>query len=84
MSLDLHPILDAGIRPKKNLWYAVAPEGSEGPTPRVGASANFVKVGKDVGKDVGKVLLSAGATPDGPYEDLYQLSFRKGIVNCSL
>lgn len=80
MSLDLHPILDAGIRPKKNLWYAVAPEGSKGPTPRVGASANFIKVGKDVGK----VLLSAGATPDGPYEDVYQLSFRKGIVNCSL
>lgn len=86
MSFDVHPILDPGQLPARCTWYALAPEGiqpegsiSSGPSPRVGACANFLQAGKDLGK----VLLSAGATPEGPFSDLYQLMWKKGAI-CSI
>ena len=88
MSFDVHPILEPGQRPSKGVWYAVAPEGGRaasgsqdsGPCPRVGAGANFLQAGEVAGR----VLLSAGATPEGPYSDLYQLLLQKGIELNSL
>lgn len=75
MSFEVHPIFDAGHVPSRGMWYAIAPEGSvQVPCPRVGACANFIETG-DCG---GRVLLSAGATPEGSYSDLYQLSFERG------
>lgn len=76
MSFDVHPILEPGQSPSRGIWYAIAPEGGQpvGPSPRVGANANFIQIGERVGK----VLLSAGATPEGPYSDLYQLTLKKG------
>lgn len=88
MSFDVHPILDPGQRPAKGVWYAVAPEGGQptsenagyaaaaaaGPCPRVGANANYLQVEEHVGM----VLVSGGATPEGPFSDLHQLSIRKG------
>lgn len=79
MSFDVHPILEPGQSPTRRVWYAIAPEGDQpdsqtGPSPRVGANANFLQVGERMGK----VLLSAGANPDGPYSDLYQLTLQKG------
>ncbi len=79
MSFDVHPILDPGHLPARNTWYAIAPEGKEpgqntGPCPRVGACANFIQSGEGVGR----VLVSAGATPEGPFSDLHQLTLEKG------
>ncbi len=84
MSFDIHPILDAGHLPLKSTWYAIRPEGEgegdagetnlSGPCPRLGACADFIQEGEGCGS----VLVSAGATPDGPYSDLHKLSFKKG------
>lgn len=89
MSFDVHPILEPGQRPTRGVWYAISAEGgqpvvSEGaglaetvasdPCPRVGANANYFQAGELVGK----VLITAGATPDGPFSDVHQLSIRKG------
>lgn len=82
MSFDVHPILDPGHFPTRNTWYAIAPDGvaqSEGPCPRVGTCANFIQSAKGVGK----VLLSAGATPEGPFTDLHQLTFEKSETKSS-
>ena len=80
-TFDVHPILDPGHPPAKNTWYAIAPEGqlpgdSAGPCPRVGACANFLQQRGGVGR----VLLSAGATPDGPFSDLHQLILEEGEI----
>ena len=78
MAFDLHPILNAGQEPSPGLWYAVSPEDSAGgaPVARVGACANFEQlVG---GAEKGRVLLSAGATPEGSYSDLHQLTISRG------
>lgn len=79
MSFDVHPILDAGDHPSAGIWYAVAPESTgqesedvKGPCPRVGSSASSY-VRESQGRSA--VLVSAGATLDGPYSDLHQLSF---------
>jgi hypothetical protein len=85
MSFDVHPILEPGFRPSKGVWYAIAPESSGstgggagsvngGPCPRVGANANYIQTRQHLGG----VLLSAGATPEGPFSDLHQLSISKG------
>ena len=79
MSLNIHPILNSGDRPSKGIWYAIAPEssteeekGREGPCPRVGSSASsYVKESEYYST----VLVSAGATFNGPYSDLHQLCF---------
>ncbi len=76
MAFDLHPILSPGQKPTLGLWYAVSPEYCEGalPAAKVGACANF----QPIGDGTGRILLSAGATPEGPYSDLHQLVFSRG------
>lgn len=83
MSFEVHPILDAGERPSAGIWYAVAPEstGEEndrgGPCPRVGPSASsYAKESESYSA----VLVSAGATLNGPYSDLHQLCFRTSAL----
>ncbi len=80
MAFDLHPILSPGQPPTLGLWYAISPEDCGGPSPaaKVGACANFELI--EGGAAGGRVLLSAGATPEGPYSDLHQLIIRKGKV----
>ena len=71
---ELHPILEAGQAPRDGLWYVISPEdGSQVPSARVGACVNFLNT--DSG---GKILLSAGATPEGPYSDLHELRIGTG------
>lgn len=58
------------------------------PGPRVGSCANYylpappssVGAREAAGETAGRVLLSAGATPEGPYSDLYQLSIGNGLI----
>jgi len=69
MAFELHPILSAGQRPREGVWYAIAPENGSSPGARVGASASHSCAG---------VWLSAGATSDGPFSDLYQLKLSAG------
>ena len=72
MSLEVHPILDAGVSPKPGMWYAVSPEGGhEPPSARVGASAMEV-----VG--AGTIWLCGGATLDGAFSDLFELKITSG------
>lgn len=72
MSLEVHPILDAGMSPKPGMWYAVSPEGGEEPpSPRVGAGAMEVA-------GPGIVWLCGGATLQGSYSDLFELKFTSG------
>ena len=96
MSFDVHPILEPGQRPAQGVWYAISVEGGQpaskdaettvsGPSPRVGSNANYFQDGGQVGK----VLITGGATPDGPFSEVHQLSMRKGedleiclFVNC--
>ena len=77
MSFEVHPILEPGHLPAAGAWYALSPEGSraQAPPPKVGACANFLRRGDDAGS----VVVSAGATPEGPYADLHQLSLQKGL-----
>ncbi len=80
MAFDLHPILSPGQQPTLGLWYAISPEDcGSSPAAKVGACANFELIEHEGGAAGGRVLLSAGATPDGPYSDLHQLSIRKGV-----
>lgn len=73
-SFDLHPILDAGQAPRPGVWYALSPEGeSEAPCARVGACASFLP-----GENGGRVVLTCGATPEGPFSDMYQLTLSTG------
>ena len=73
-SFDLHPILDAGQTPRPAVWYALSPEGeSEAPCARVGACASFLP-----GENGGRVVLTCGATPEGPFSDMYQLTLNTG------
>ncbi|XP_064398745.1 rab9 effector protein with kelch motifs-like isoform X2 [Halichondria panicea] len=80
MAFDLHPILSPGQPPTLGLWYAISPEDCGGPSPaaKVGACANFELI--EGGAAGGRVLLSAGATPEGPYSDLHQLIIRKDCL----
>ena len=89
MSFDVHPILDPGQIPSRGIWYALSPEGSQNecgdpcaasPCPRVGAGANFLQDGKNRGT----IFVSAGATPEGPYSDLYQLTLTRGNGTVSI
>ena len=82
MAFDFHPILEAGDTLRPNQWYVVSPEGSDSssaPCQRVGACANFV-AGVN-GEGCGKVLLSAGAAPEGLCSDLHELIITKGTAN---
>ena len=73
-SFDLHPILDAGQAPRPGIWYTISPEdNTEAPCPRVGACASFLS-----GENGGKVVLTCGATPEGPFSDIRQLTLRTG------
>ncbi len=77
MAFTLHPILEVGQAPKAGVWYAISPEdATESPTARVGACATFIR-----GEGGGAVVISAGATPEGPLSDLYELRFCKGKVD---
>ena len=73
-SFDLHSILDAGQTPRPGVWYALSPEGeSEAPCARVGTCASFLP-----GENGGRVVLTCGATPEGPFSDMYQLTLSTG------
>ena len=77
MAFDLHPILEAGDSPRPNQWYVVSPEDGDsypGLCQRVGACANFVA---DEG-GIGRVLVSAGAAPEGLCSDIHELLITKG------
>lgn len=69
MAFDLHPILDKDVSPRPGLWYAVAPESA--PAARVGATAIQAR-------EAGAAFLCAGATPEGPFSDLYELKIGSG------
>lgn len=77
-SFDVHPILEAGEHPSRRVWYAISPEGAEecgrGPTGKVGASASNFTHESD---GYSTVLVSAGATLEGPRTDLHQLVFKQ-------
>ena len=82
MSFDFHPILEAGDTPSPNQWYVVSPEDSDSssvPCQRVGACANFVTGEKERGGG-GKVLITAGAAPEGLCSDLHELIISKGMA----
>ena len=73
-SFELHPILDAGQAPRPGIWYAISPEDeSEAPCARVEACASFI-----AGENGGKVVLTCGATPEGPFSDVRQLTLGTG------
>ncbi len=76
MAFNLHPILSPGQQPTLGLWYAVSPEDPEAvlPSAKVGACANFQEI--DCGR--GRIILSAGATPSGPFSELHQLIISQG------
>ena len=75
MSFDVHPILEPGQSPKIGIWYALSPESEDAtPSARVGACANFTATAEG-----GNLILSGGATPEGPYADLYKLEL-EGIL----
>jgi hypothetical protein len=79
MAFNFHPILEAGDSPRPNQWYVVSPEDSDsypGPCQRVGACANFVADEMD-GRN-GRVLISAGAAPEGLCSDIHELLISKG------
>ena len=79
MAFDFHPIYESGDTLRSGQWYVVSPEGSEhspAPCQRVGACANYVKTESDAN---GRVLISAGAAPDGLCSDLYELLLTNGI-----
>ena len=86
MSFDVHPILEAGDKPLKGTWYAIAAEGRDqaasaancGPCPRVGAGANFIPPSEGGGEGAGKIVISAGANLEGPFSDLHQLILKPG------
>ncbi len=76
MAFSLHPILEAGQAPRAGVWYAISPEDASGsPSARVGACANFFR---QAGGGGGAVLVSAGATPEGPLAELHELKFGAG------
>ena len=78
MAFDFYPILEAGDSLRPGQWYSVSPEGSDtssAPCQRVGACASFVA---GEGEKGGKVLISAGATPEGLCSDLHELVMTKG------
>ena len=75
MAFEFHPILEAGESVRPGQWYVVSPEGSTAPCQRVGACANYVKASEGEG---GRVLISAGAAPEGLLSDVHQLLITKG------
>ena len=79
MAFDFHPILEAGDSPRPSQWYVVSPEGSNScpaPCQRVGACANFVA--DEIEGGGGRVLISAGAAPEGLCSDIYELLITEG------
>ena len=72
MTFELHPVLEAGDAPQSGVWYALSANDATGPSARVGGCAITLTARKCV------VLLSGGATPEGPFSDLYLLDTRKG------
>ena len=79
MAFDFHPILEAGDSPRPNQWYVISPEGSDScsaPCQRVGACANFVEGENERGG--GRVLISAGAAPEGLCSNIHELLITKG------
>jgi len=76
MSFDVHPILEAGDRPSKGVWYAISPETKKdcngGPDGRVGASA--CSYTRESG-GYSAVWVCAGATLEGPLAEVHQLKF---------
>ena len=78
MSFDVHPILEAGEFPTKGVWYAISPESTGesggGPSGKVGASACSFSRESEGSRSV---LVFAGATLEGPYAELHQLSFKQ-------
>ena len=80
MALDFHPILEAGVSIRPGQWYVVSPEDSDSsqtPCERVGACASYVKAEEG---DRGKVIISAGAAPQGLCCDLHELLITKGMA----
>ena len=80
MDFDFHPVLEAGESIRPGQWYVLSPENldfSKAPCHRVGACASYVKA---EGADGGKVIISAGAAPQGLCCDLHELLITKGMA----
>ena len=80
MDFDFHPVLEAGESIRPGQWYILSPENldfSKAPCQRVGACASYVKA---EGGDGGKVIISAGAAPQGLCCDLHELLITKGMA----
>ena len=81
--MDVTPILEAGEPAKPNIWYALSPDG-HGPCQRVGHACVVFprespeKSEVDGNKDLGDTLIIiGGATPSGPFKDVYLLEMGK-------
>ncbi len=82
-AFEIHPILEAGERPTRRIWYAISPEqtGENVPSGKVGPSASSFR---RYSEGTSHVLVSAGATWEGPLGDLHQLTFTKCKFYCEL
>ena len=77
MAFSVHPVLDVGETLSQSVWYAVSPENdSSDPSARVGACANHMFEDSERSR----VMVTAGATPEGPFSDAHELCINKGDV----
>lgn len=67
--MEVHPILEAGDRPSRKLWYVIGASGTP-PTARVGHATAVV----DVEDGNSTIYVIGGANPDGPFNDVYLLT----------
>ena len=82
-------MLDAGCKATQGMWYLLAAENN-GPCPRVGHASMVLKHRYQNGGDEdetqdtkrgkqNRLILVGGATPAGPFNDVYLLTLRKFI-----
>ena len=65
--MELHPILEQGNRPTRNLWYVLSALG-DSPSMRVGHTCTYVPSHKPEGGS-GKLYVIGGANPDGAFAE---------------
>uniref|UniRef100_A0A8C5QPX4 Rab9 effector protein with kelch motifs n=1 Tax=Leptobrachium leishanense TaxID=445787 RepID=A0A8C5QPX4_9ANUR len=78
--MELLEVLEPEDLPKKSTWYALVPRG-EAPSPRVGHACVYLPTKEASGK--GKVLVIAGANPDGCFSDTHIVDLDSHEWDCS-
>lgn len=88
IQMEITPMLDAGSRASQGIWYLLSAE-NEGPCPRVGHASlvvnhrfkdvaqGSVAAGAASQENQGSMVIVAGATPSGPFNDVYFLEISK-------